>query len=344
MKNACIIGASGYSGAELARLLSFHPDVNLKKLFVSENSQDSGKTLQQLYAHFPSQTNLPLQQLTESELAPLANEMDYIFLATPHEVSARWLPELANKKAIVLDLSGAHRFSDSNIYAKYYGFQHQTDALINQAVYGLVDWSPETIACGRVIAVPGCYATASLLALKPLTELLDPQQYPVISAVSGMSGAGRKAGINNSFCEVSLQAYGLLSHRHAPEIATYLGQPVIFTPHIAPFKRGILATCTVKLAAGISLQQVEQAYEQAYGDLPLVRLRDTSPKLEDVVNSSRCDLHWKLDEDSQYLVVVSAIDNLLKGAAGQAVQCMNLTLGLGQASHKGLLNQTGGGL
>jgi len=327
MYKACIIGASGYSGAELARLLSEHPGFELSQLFVSSNSGDKGKLLSELYGNLSGKVDLPLKPLASTELHQLAEEMDYVFLATPHEASHDWVFELAQGQAVVLDLSGAHRFKDVNVYADFYGFEHKYSQLLQQTVYGLVDWYSQDISQAQVIAVPGCYPTASLLALKPVAQWIDPAVKPVINAVSGVSGAGRKASLTNSLCEVSLQAYGIKTHRHQPEISTYLGQDVIFTPHLGNFKRGILATCTLKLKAGTEQQQLAQAYTDAYQHNPLVRIKTSSPKLDDVVNSPYCDLYYQYDADDQYLIVVSVIDNLLKGAASQALQCANIKAG-----------------
>lgn len=327
MYQACIIGASGYSGAELARLLNEHPGFELSQLYVSANSQDQGKLLSELYGSLAGSIDLPLQPLSACSLSQLANEMDFIFLATPHEASHDWVGELTQGKAVVLDLSGAHRFKDVNIYSKFYGFEHKYADVLQQSVYGLVDWYSQDIAEAKVIAVPGCYPTASLLALKPVSQWIDPTVKPVINAVSGVSGAGRKASLTNSLCEVSLQAYGIKTHRHQPEISTYLGHEVIFTPHLGYFKRGILATSTLKLTAGVNVEQLQQAYTNAYQHNPLVRIKSSSPKLDDVVNSPYCDIHFEYDPEDQYLIVVSAIDNLLKGAASQALQCANIKAG-----------------
>jgi N-acetyl-gamma-glutamyl-phosphate reductase len=326
MIKTAIIGASGYTGAELARLLAHHPQFTLCDLFVSAQSQDAGKKLSELYGRLQGEVELVLQPLAEDALFALADDYDAVFLATPHQASHDWMPQLTAGRAVIFDLSGAFRLKDKQVFEQYYGFSHQHSALLDTAVYGLADWHQQAIAAASLIAVPGCYPTASLTALKPLQQagLLDAAHWPVINAVSGVSGAGRKAALNSSFCEVSLQPYGVLGHRHQPEISAELGAPVIFTPHLGNFKRGILATVTVKVAAGTDAAQVEQAYQQAYGNNPLVRLRQSWPKIDEVAASCYCDLCWKLDPDSGYLVVASAIDNLLKGAAAQALQCANL--------------------
>ncbi|WP_034475195.1 N-acetyl-gamma-glutamyl-phosphate reductase [Aestuariibacter salexigens] len=334
----CVIGASGYTGAELCRLLANHPLFELSDVYVSSGSADAHKLLSDLHGQLAGTVDLPLQPLEDEALASLANDMDLIFLATPHEASHDWMPVLTSGKAKILDLSGAFRIKHTETFKAFYGFDHMYTELLSSAVYGLADWHAAQIADARLIAVPGCYPTAALTALKPLFQngLLDDSVRPIINAVSGVSGAGRKAALSNSFCEVSLQAYGVLQHRHTPEIEAYLGCPVIFTPHLGNFKRGILATITAKLAAGISAKQVNDAYYEAYAKTPIVRMRTQFPKLDDVVGSPYCDLHWKYDPQSRYLVVTSAIDNLLKGAASQAMQCANIVAGL--PSHQGLVS------
>jgi N-acetyl-gamma-glutamyl-phosphate reductase len=342
MIKTCIIGASGYTGAELASLVHHHDQFELAALYVSTNSADAGKSLGDIHPKFFNTINLPLQPIDESRLSDLSKRFDLIFLATPHEASHKWMNELCSKKnaakAVVMDLSGAFRIKDKNKFAEYYGFEHHAEKLLAQAVYGLADWYQEQISGADLVAVPGCYPTASLTALKPLQQntLIDAAHFPIINAVSGVSGAGRKASLSSSFTEVSLQAYAVLGHRHQPEISDYLGTDVIFTPHLGNFKRGILATITVKIAASVTEQQIIKAYQQAYQGNPIVRLRSSWPKIDDVVGTPYCDLFWKFDKKTRYLVVTSAIDNLLKGAASQAIQCANLRFGF--ESHTGLVN------
>ena len=341
MIKTCIIGASGYTGAELAALVHRHSQFELAALYVSARSADAGKLLGDIHPQFFNSINLPLQPIDEGNLSALKDNFDLIFLATPHEASHKWMNELCDKengkKAVIMDLSGAFRIKDKIKFAKYYGFEHHADKLLAEAVYGLADWHQEQIKHADLVAVPGCYPTASLTALKPLQQnaIIDSTHFPIINAVSGVSGAGRKAALNSSFSEVSLQAYGVLGHRHQPEITDYLGTDVVFTPHLGNFKRGILATITVKTAAGVTEQQITDAYQQAYQGNPIVRLRNSWPKIDDVVGTPFCDLFWKLDSKTGYLVITSAIDNLLKGAATQAMQCANLRFGF--ASHMGLV-------
>ena len=325
MINVSIIGASGYTGAQLIQLVHQHPDMNLTHTFVSENSQDANKPISVLHgglAHLPYM----LTPLSDAWLETLSQTRDLVFLATPHEASHDWMAVLSSGKARILDLSGAFRLKDTDVFQSFYGFEHCSQACLADAVYGLAEWYEEDIKSARIIAVPGCYPTASLSALKPLADqqLLDCTVRPVINAVSGVSGAGRKASLTTSFYEVSLQAYGVLGHRHTPEIEAYLGTPVIFTPHLGNFKRGILATVTVKLNPGVTSSALNDAFTTAYANAPLVRLRDGMPKVDDVAHTPFVDLHWKLDEQSGYAVISAAIDNVMKGAASQAIQCANL--------------------
>lgn len=325
MLKTAIIGASGYTGAELALMVEKHPHLTLAGLYVSANSVDANKPIAALHGKLAGIIDAPVQPLTEP--AKVAQEVDVVFLATAHEVSHDLAATFIEQDCQVFDLSGAFRVKGEDFYDTYYGFTHQFPQYLDAAAYGLAEWNEEAIKEAQLVAVAGCYPTASQLALKPLVEgkLLDQNQWPVINATSGVTGAGRKASMTNSFCEVSLQPYGVFNHRHQPEIATHLGTDVIFTPHLGNFKRGILATITVKLAQGVTEQDVAQAFEAAYQGKPAVRLLDTLPRIQDVENTPFCDLGWKVQ--GQHLIVVSAIDNLLKGASSQAMQCLNIHYG-----------------
>ncbi|MBF7073785.1 N-acetyl-gamma-glutamyl-phosphate reductase [Glaciecola sp. MH2013] len=339
MYSTCIIGASGYTGAELIALVNAHPLFTLSACFVSENSSDANKAISEVHPHLTQVTSsdaneLHLQALNAEALSRTANDFDLIFLATPHEASHDWADSLIRGKAKVFDLSGAFRISDTAIFAEYYGFEHKQKELLSEAVYGLAEWHEEQIARASFVAVPGCYPTASLLALKPLADagVVDSKQRPVINATSGVSGAGKKPSATTNFFEVSLQAYGVLGHRHTPEIEEYANTKVIFTPHLGQFKRGILATVTVAIKDGVSADDIDALYINKYASSDIVRLRKQWPKIDDVAHTPFCDLHWKFDENSRYLVVTSVIDNLLKGAASQALQCANIASGLHSAT------------
>lgn len=329
MLNTLIIGASGYTGAELAAYLQRHPEVNLQGLMVSKQSADANKRFSDLHPQYKGIIDLPVLPLTD--VAEAAKGIDVVFLATAHEVSHDIAPQFLEAGCVVFDLSGAYRVQDPAFYTQYYGFEHTNTEWLMQAVYGLAEWQADKIHQAQLIAVPGCYPTVSQLALKPLIEadLLDEAMWPVINATSGVSGAGRKASMTNSFCEVSLQPYGLFTHRHQPEIATHLGREVIFTPHLGNFSRGILATITCKVKTGVTAEKITQTFKDAYQNKPLVRLYENGvPALKSVVGTPFCDIGYVLK--GEHLILVGTEDNLLKGAAAQAVQCMNIRFGFAE--------------
>lgn len=258
MLNTLIVGASGYAGAELVSYVNRHPHMTITALTVSAQSNDAGKLISDLHPQLKGVVDLPLQAM--SDISEFTDGVDVVFLATAHEVSHDLAPQFLAAGCVVFDLSGAFRVNDSAFYEKYYGFTHQHPDLLEKAVYGLAEWSADKLKEANLIAVPGCYPTAAQLSLKPLIDagLLDLDQWPVINATSGVSGAGRKAAISNSFCEVSLQPYGVFNHRHHPEITTHLGAEVIFTPHLGSFPRGILETITCRLKPGVTKEQVSE--------------------------------------------------------------------------------------
>jgi len=322
MKSIAIIGASGYTGAQITSLIDADKNLVIQGLYVSENSVDKGKLLSELYPTY-SHISLSLSPLSDKAKALIVEQADGVVLATDHSVSLHLAAWFFEQGVTVFDLSGAYRFSDKTQYPKWYGFEHDYPEVLSHAIYGLAEWNGSQIAESKMIAVPGCYPTASLTALKPLRSLLTAT-LPVINAVSGVTGAGRKAQLNTSFCEVSLSPYGVFGHRHQPEIATQFGQEVIFTPHLGNFKRGILATITVQLKPGVTEEDIKKAYA-IYDTAPFVTVKHNQfPKIDDVTNTPNCHLGWKFDLKIGYLVVASAIDNLMKGAASQAHQCIKI--------------------
>ncbi len=323
---AAVIGASGYSGSELTGLLLRHPGVEVARLCVSEKSLDAGKRIDAVDPRLASRTDLTLEPLVDPRKA--AEGLDLVFLATDHAVSARLAPVFLEAGVVVLDLSGAFRLADPADYPKHYGFAHEKPELLREALYALAEYvDVAKLRRTRLISLPGCYPTASQLALRPLIEagLLSDAMKPVIDAVSGVSGAGRKAKLSSAFCEVSLSVYGAFTHRHRPEIEEHLGRRVIFTPHLGPFKRGILATITARLAPGATAEAVRDAYRAAYEGHPFVRVKSGLPTLAGVQNQPYCDIGFAVEGED--IIIVGAIDNLLKGAAGQAVEVMNLRFG-----------------
>lgn len=333
-----IIGASGYVGAELIGLLYQHDKISITSLVVSENSASEGKAFSDLHPRWLGICDLPLlafsKQWFDNAISATKHgseeKLDAVFFATPHEFSAQWAQGFIDAGIKVFDLSGGFRLKAAEQYPQYYGFEHQSTDALAQAVYGLAEWQADDIANTQLIAVPGCYPTASLLSLKPITsnQLHIENSLIVVNGISGVSGAGRNGNLATSYNEVSLTPYNILQHRHQPEISQEAAAEVIFNPHLAPYKRGLLATVTVQLKAGVTKQQVDQAYIDAYQDKPLVRMTKGWPKIDNVAHTPFADLHWQYDEKKQVLVVSCAIDNLLKGAAAQAIQCVNISLGL----------------
>lgn len=330
MIKVAIAGASGYAGQQLVRLLSRHPQVQIAALYVSAGSADKGKRISDLYGAVYGQCDLPLLPLERPEEVA-ASGIDAVFLAIDHKSAHDLAPYFLQQEVAVFDLSGAYRVPEPEFYSKYYGFTHEHTDLLNEALYALCEHcSREDLQKHLLFSMPGCYPTASELVLKPLVKagLIDTSLRPVINAVSGVSGAGRKASLTSSFCEVSLNPYGLFTHRHTPEISYHSGTPVIFNAHLGPFKSGILATITAKLAAGHSKDEPLAVLKKCYEHSALVRVKDTMPALKDVQGLPFCDISAVCD--GEYIVAVSAIDNTLKGAAAQAVQAMNLHFGFAE--------------
>ena len=332
--NVVVIGASGYVGAELIALLTQHNKISIQHLLVSENSASSGKTFAQLHARWQGICTLPLQAFSapwfEQHISLVEHNIAAVFFATPHQFSAQWAQAFLDNGIKVFDLSGGFRLKDAKHYPVHYGFEHQSQNALQQAQYGLAEWQAAEIASSDLIAVPGCYPTASLLALKPITSnaLHEENSLIVVNGISGVTGAGRKASLATSFCEVSLTPYNILQHRHQPEISQEANADVIFNPHLAPYKRGLLVTVTLQLKISVTAEHVAKAFLHAYQDKPLVRIVNTWPKIDNVAYTPFADLHWLVDEEKHVLVVSCAIDNLLKGAAAQAIQCANLSFGL----------------
>ena len=334
VQKVAVIGASGYAGAELVGLLCQHDKVSIQHLVVSENSPSCGKLFSELHGRWQGICDVPLQSFSkewfDNNVANNAQDLDAVFFATPHEFSADWAQAFVDAGVKVFDLSGGFRLKNPDDYPKFYGFEHANVDALAQAKYGLVEWQQSDIAQSNLIAVPGCYPTASLLALKPLTtnHLHVENSLIVVNGISGVTGAGRNASLATNFNEVSLKPYNILQHRHQPEISQEANAQVIFNPHLAPYKRGLLATVTLQLKDGVSAAQVDAAFAQAYNDKPLVRMVNAWPQIDNVAHTPFADVHWQVDEGKQVVVVSCAIDNLLKGASSQALQCFNISLGL----------------
>jgi N-acetyl-gamma-glutamyl-phosphate reductase len=326
-----IVGASGYSGLELTRLLLGHPRA---RLAFATSDRWVGQTV-------AARTGLPseLPYLGVEAGLAAAGDCQVVFLATPAESSLELVPRLRGRGVKVVDLSGSFRLADASLYPRFYRFEHRAPAQLAEAVYGLTELYAEQVRGASLVANPGCYATAAALSVAPLLRdgLVDPGSL-VINAASGVSGAGRKASEDFTFMEVDadFRAYRTLSHQHLPEIRQTLSRvagvdvPLVFTPHLLPIKRGILSTAVARLVPGTSAAQVTAAYERAYGRCPLVSLRGSADavRIAEVVNTPRTVIGASVDERT--VVAVAAIDNLLKGAASQAVQNFNLLLGHGE--------------
>jgi len=330
VQKVAVIGASGYAGAELVGLLSQHDKVSIQHLVVSENSTSCRKLFSDLHGRWQGICDVPLQSFSTAWFDEYANSLDAVFFATPHEFSADWAQAFVDAGVKVFDLSGGFRLKNASDYPAYYGFEHANVESLAQAIYGLAEWQHADIADAELVAVPGCYPTASLLSLKPITNnnLHIEDSLIVVNGISGVTGAGRSASLATNFNEVSLKPYNILQHRHQPEISQEANAQVIFNPHLAPYKRGLLATVTLQLKSDVTASQVDAVFNQAYCDTPLVRIVNAWPQIGNVAHTPFADVHWQYDEEKQVVVVSCAIDNLLKGASSQALQCFNISLGL----------------
>ena len=336
---AAIVGASGYTGLELTRLLARHPRLGLAALYSDRWSNEAAGARVPLDGDAAA---LRYRPLADADLA----DAELIFLATPAEVSAELAPKLLVKGSRVIDLSGAFRLEDAGAYPAWYGFAHPAPALLAEARYGLPELAREKLAGATLVTNPGCYATAIALALAPLVKAgLGLAGGIAVTGLSGVSGAGRKAAEDYSFVEVAddLRAYRIGKHQHVPEIeqtvARYAGKcpPISFTPVLVPIRRGILATITVRLD-GPPPGGLEGALKAAYADEPFVKvLPPDKVMVKDVLHTNRCHVGLAVDARAGVVVAVSAIDNLVKGAAGQAVQAANAAMGWPEAAGLDLL-------
>ncbi|CAL4318163.1 N-acetyl-gamma-glutamyl-phosphate reductase [Buchnera aphidicola (Eriosoma lanigerum)] len=326
MLKILIVGASGYSGVELVCYLNKHEHVNSISLAVSHDSKDIGKNISDIYPSLKGRVNLYLESI--NKFIHSNSVFHAVFFATDHLVSYNLIPLFISKGCVIFDLSGAFRLKNYNKYPKYYGFIHEHLDLLKNAIYSLPEWNFKEIQQAQLLALPGCYATCIQLALKPLVikQLLSCSHRPIINAISGVSGAGRKISMINSFCEVDLQPYNIFIHKHIPEITEQLGIPIVFIPHLGAFNRGILATITCVLKDNILLSEIISIFTQCYENSSCIRLyHDSIPKLKSVLGLPFCDIGFKSNKN--YLVIVVTEDNLLKGAASQAIQCFNIRFG-----------------
>ena len=314
-----VAGATGYAGQELVRLLARHPRVELRVAMGSSRPGDAVRRL-------PALSGVWDGDVEPFDLDRLAGH-PVVFLALPEDASADVAPPLVERGCRVFDLSGAFRLRDAGVRGRWY---HRVSAIPDGTAYGMTERTREALPGARLVACAGCYPTAAVLALAPLLAAGLVDGDIVIDAKSGVSGAGKKPSERTHFCEVdeSLSAYGVFGHRHAAEIEQELGRPVTFVPHLVPLDRGILETIYARVAPGTTEADVARAYRAAYDGHPFVRLRGGDlPVIKHVAHTNFCDIGWMVDEAGGRLVVVSVLDNLLKGAAGQAIQNFNVALG-----------------
>lgn len=328
-----IIGATGYAGGELVRILTAHKEAEI--VWYGSRSY-----IDQKYASvYQNLFQIVDDKCMDDNMEVLAEQADVIFTATPQGFCASLMNEEILSKTKIIDLSADFRIKDVNIYEKWYGIEHKSPQYIDEAVYGLCEVNREQIKNARLIANPGCYTTCSILTAYPLAKegLIDMNTL-IIDAKSGTSGAGRSAKTANLFCEVNenMKAYGVATHRHTPEIEEQLGyasgENVVlnFTPHLVPMNRGILVTEYAKLKKQVSYEDVKAVYNKYYENEKFVRVleRDVCPETKWVEGSNYVDINFRIDERTGRIIMMGAIDNLVKGAAGQAVQNMNLLFGL----------------
>ncbi|AGB40726.1 N-acetyl-gamma-glutamyl-phosphate reductase, common form [Halobacteroides halobius DSM 5150] len=324
-----VIGATGYTGVELVRLLNEHPNIELSLL--TSNSFAENK-IDEIYPHLKEEVEIICHKL---DIEQIVTNSEVVFTALPHGVSMDIVPKLVNRGVKVIDLSGDYRYQTLATYEEYYQ-KHASPQLLSQGVYGLPELNRKKIKDSNLVANPGCYPTVSLLALAPLlkTGLIDPQSI-IIDAKSGATGAGRKLSLGTHFCEVNnnFKAYKVGQHRHRSEIEEKLSiwskqeVKLNFTPHLLPVKRGILATIYADLTDDIAELELFKQYQNHYQEELFVRVReDNMPELKYVAGSNYCDISLKVT-DGNKVIIVATIDNLIKGSAGQAVQNLNLLAG-----------------
>ncbi len=323
-----ILGASGYTGVELLRLLAAHPVLEVATATThSHAGRAVGEHTPSLAAAYPG--------LVYEESDPiLLDGLDLVFCALPHGESQRMVPELRDRVGAVVDLAADFRLRDASLYPRWYGEEHEAPELLDEAVYGLPELFRDDLAGATLVAAAGCYPTAAGLALAPLVRQgLVERTGIIVDAASGVSGAGRglKESLLFGTVDEDFTAYGLLTHRHTPEIEQVLGSEVLFTPHLAPMARGILATCYGRSAGGRpvpSTDTVMDALHEAYDDEPFVVVTDDPPATKATAGSNAAHVTARVDPRTGWVVTLCALDNLVKGASGQAIQCANVALGL----------------
>jgi len=342
-----IVGAAGYTGAELAGLLAAHPAAEIVGVFGSDKRADEAEPLlSNLFPRLRGVVDMPVRVASVHAIVALKPQI--VFLCTPHEVSAAMAAPLLAAGVVVIDLSAAFRLRHASDYPLHYGFEHPSPALLTQAVYGLPEQNRQALATANLIACAGCYPTSVALALKPLVSarVIRVDRPVIVDSASGVSGAGRTPSLKNIFCEVSFQPYNPMQHRHQPEMRQETGCIILFTPHVLPLDRGILSTMHAELAPGASESSLRETLQNAYENEPFVRLLPSCewPSIAAVAQTNFCDIGCAVDQATGHVLVVSSIDNLVKGASGQAVQCMNARCGLAETTGLLLCNAVASGL
>ena len=328
-----IIGSTGYAGAEIVKLIQNHPEAEVV-WFGSKSFE--GEPFASVYRNM---FELVDEKCLGDNIDELADKVDVIFTATPQGLCSKIINEDVLSKTKVIDLSADFRIKDVDVYEKWYGIKHESPEFIDEAVYGLCEINRDKTKDARLIANPGCYTTCSILSIYPLVKegLIDPKSI-IVDAKSGTTGAGRGAKVANLFCEVNenIKAYGVTTHRHTPEIEEQLSYAadedvvINFTPHLVPMQRGILVTAYANLTKDVTYDEVKAIYDKYYKDEKFIRVlnKDLCPETRFVANSNYTDINFKIDERTNRIVMMGALDNLVKGAAGQAVQNMNIMFGL----------------
>ena len=328
-RRAGIIGASGYTGVELMRLIAGHPGLDL---VMATGDTQAGTRVADLYPSVAARYPDVVFGSSETDtVVTAAAGLDVVFLGLPHEASMAIAPALVGKVGCVVDLSAAFRMKDASVYPTWYGFDHDQPALLAEAVYGLPELHRDALKGARLVATPGCYVTAATLCLAPLVRRgLVQNSGIIVDAASGVSGAGRALKHGSLFGTVNedFNAYGLLDHRHTPEMQDQIGAQLLFTPHLAPMNRGILATCYATPASRTSTDELLNALTEFYADEPFVVVSERSPSTKATLGSNAVHITARHDARTNHVVVIGALDNLCKGASGGAVQAANVALGL----------------
>ena len=327
-----LVGATGYAGQQLLWILEKHKEVEI--VFLSSNSYE-GKDISEIYKNYKEYYSKKL--ISQNEVEKRLDEIDLLFMALPHGMSEKLAYEALKKNVKVIDLGADFRLDDSETYESWYNVKHEYPEINNEAVYGLPELYKEKIKKSNIIAAPGCYPTSAILGAAPLLKnnLADTKSI-IVDSKSGVSGAGRGLKVDSLFTEVNenFKAYNLFMHRHTPEIEQEMGKAagkdvsVIFTPHLLPINRGILSTIYLDLNQKISQKEVYELYREFYKNDYFVRINEELPEIKNIKNTNICEIGLRVHEEKNKIIIVSTIDNLIKGAGGQAIQAMNIMFGI----------------